>query len=137
MKEVSLAQEKFLREEKLKEPTTSATSGKEQGKCKRESEKSNATADEEKAPSVKKPRNILPLLPVLGHTGSPRNRRKKLGWVYLRTYGNPGARRDCAIIAVSRSIVGNGVGVNSPYHIPARRRKRGSETRGRRRTTLR
>ena len=40
MKEVGLAHEQFLREEKLKERTTSASSGKEKGKCKaRETEK--------------------------------------------------------------------------------------------------
>ena len=47
MKEVGLAHEQFLREEKLKEWTTSAPSGKLKGKRKRETEKSNATADEE------------------------------------------------------------------------------------------
>ena len=51
MKEVGLAYEQFLREEKLKERTTSAPSGKQKGKRKRESEKSNATANEENAPS--------------------------------------------------------------------------------------
>ena len=50
IKEVGLAHEQFLREEKLKERTTSAPSGKQKGKRKRETEKSNATADEEKAP---------------------------------------------------------------------------------------
>ena len=56
MKEVGLAHEQFLRDEKLKEQTTSAPSGKQQGKRKRETEKSNATADVEKAPSGKKPK---------------------------------------------------------------------------------
>ena len=56
MKEVSLTDEQFLREEKLKERTTSAPSGKQKGKRKRETEKSNATADEEKAPSGKIPK---------------------------------------------------------------------------------
>ena len=50
MKEVGLAHEQFLREEKLKEQTTSAPSGKQKGKRKLGTEKSNATADEEKAP---------------------------------------------------------------------------------------
>ena len=36
MKEVGLTHEQFLREEKLKAWTTSAPSGKEKGKCKRE-----------------------------------------------------------------------------------------------------
>ena len=53
MKEVGLAPEQFLREEKLKERTTSGPSRKQQGKRKRETEKSNTTADEEKAPSGK------------------------------------------------------------------------------------
>ena len=69
MKEVGLAHEQFLREEKLKERTTSAPSGKQKGKRKRETEKSNATADEEKAPSGKKPKKDA--APVTG-TGSPR-----------------------------------------------------------------
>ena len=69
MKEVGLAYEKFLREEKLKERTTSAPSGKQKGKCKWETEKSNATADEEKAPSGKKPKKDA--VPVTG-TGSAR-----------------------------------------------------------------
>ena len=56
MKEVGLTQEQLLREEKLKEWTTSAPSGNQKGKGKRETEKSNATADEEKAPSGKKPK---------------------------------------------------------------------------------
>ena len=55
MKEVGLAHDQFLREEKLKERTTSSPSRKQKGKRKRETEKSNATADEEKAPSGKKP----------------------------------------------------------------------------------
>ena len=54
MKEVGLAHEQFLREEKLKERTTSAPSGKQKGKRKRETAKSNTTADEEKSPSGKK-----------------------------------------------------------------------------------
>ena len=45
MKEVGFAHKQFLREEKLKERTTSAPSGKQKGKRKRETEKSNATAD--------------------------------------------------------------------------------------------
>ena len=69
MKEVGLAHEKFLREEKLKKRTTSAPSRKQKGKRKRETEKSNATADEEKAPSGKKPKKDA--APVTG-TGSPR-----------------------------------------------------------------
>ena len=69
MKEVGLAQEQFLREEKLKERTTSAPSGKQKGKRKWVTEKSNATADEEKAPSGKKPKKDA--APVTG-TGSPR-----------------------------------------------------------------
>ena len=69
MKEVGLAQEQFLWEEKLKERTTSALSGKQKGKRKRETEKSNTTADEEKAPSGKKPKKDA--APVTG-TGSPR-----------------------------------------------------------------
>ena len=69
MKEVGLAHEQFLREEKLKEQTTFAPSGKQKGKHKRETEKSNATADEENAPSGKKPKNDA--APVTG-TGSPR-----------------------------------------------------------------
>ena len=39
MKEVGLAHEQFLREEKLNERTTSAPSGKQKGKRKRETEK--------------------------------------------------------------------------------------------------
>ena len=69
MKEVGLAHEQCLREEKLKERTTSAPSGKLKGKHKRETEKSNATTDEEKAPSGKKPKKHA--APVTG-TGSPR-----------------------------------------------------------------
>ena len=69
MKEVGLAHEQFLREEKLKERTTSAPSGKQNGKRKRETKKSNATAGEEKAPSGKKPKKDA--APVTG-TGSPR-----------------------------------------------------------------
>ena len=60
MKEVGLAHEQFLREEKLKERTTSAPSGKQKGKRKWETVKSNATADEEKAPSGKKPKRCRP-----------------------------------------------------------------------------
>ena len=56
MKEVGLAHEQFLREEKLKERTTSAPSRKQNRKRKRETEKSNAPADEEKVPSGKKPK---------------------------------------------------------------------------------
>ena len=69
MKEVGLAHEQFLREEKLKERTTSVPSGKQKGKRKRETEKYNATADEEKASSGKKPKKETG--PVTG-TGSPR-----------------------------------------------------------------
>ena len=68
MKEVGLAHEHFLREEKLKERTTSAPSGKQKGKRKRETEKSNATVDEEMASSGKKPKKDA--APVTG-TGSP------------------------------------------------------------------
>ena len=67
MKEVGLAHEQFLREEKLKERTTSTPSGKQKGKHKQETKKSNATADEEKAPSGKKPKKDA--TPVTG-TGS-------------------------------------------------------------------
>ena len=56
MKEVGIAHEKFLREEKLKERTTSAPSGKLKGKHQWKTEKSNATVDKEKAPSGKKPK---------------------------------------------------------------------------------
>ena len=69
MKEVGLAQEQFLGEEKLKERTTSAPSGKQKGKRKQETEKSNTTVDEEKAPSGKKPKKDA--APVTG-TRSPR-----------------------------------------------------------------
>ena len=69
IKEVGLAHVQFLLEQKLKERTTSAPSGKQKGKCKRETEKSNATADEEKAPSRKKPKKDA--APVTG-TGSSR-----------------------------------------------------------------
>ena len=69
MKEVGLAQEQFLREEKLKERITSAPSGKQKAKHKRETKKSNATADDEMAPSGKKPKKDA--TPVTG-TGSPR-----------------------------------------------------------------
>ena len=69
MKEVGLAHEQFLRDEKLKEQTSSAPSGKQKGKRKRETEKSNTTADEEKAPSGKKPKKDA--APMTG-TGSPR-----------------------------------------------------------------
>ena len=68
IKEVGLAHKQFLREEKLKERTTSAPSRKQQGIRKRETEKSNATADEEKAPSGKKPKKDA--APVTG-IGSP------------------------------------------------------------------
>ena len=68
MKEVGFAHQQFLREEKLKERTTSAPSGKQKGKRKRETEKSNATADEDKAPAGKKPKKDA--APVTG-TGSP------------------------------------------------------------------
>ena len=69
MKEMGLADEQFLREEKLKERTTSAPSGKQKGKRKQETEKSNVTADEEKAPSGKKPKKDAAPVTV---TGSPR-----------------------------------------------------------------
>ena len=69
MKEVVLAHEQFLREEKLKEWTASTTSGKQKGKRMRETEKSNATADEEKAPSGKKPKKDAAPVTI---TGSPR-----------------------------------------------------------------
>ena len=71
MKEVGLAHEQFLREEKLKdsERTTFAPSGKQKGKRKPETEKSNATADEEKTPFGKKHKKDA--APVTG-TGSPR-----------------------------------------------------------------
>ena len=69
MKEVGLAHEQCLREEKLKERTASAPSRKQKGKRKREAKKSNATADEEKAPSGKKTKKDA--APVTG-TGSPR-----------------------------------------------------------------
>ena len=68
MKEVGFAHEQLLREERLKERTTSTPSRKQKGKCKRESEKSNATADDEKAPSGKKPKKDA--TPVTG-SGSP------------------------------------------------------------------
>ena len=74
MKYVGLAHEQFLREEKLKERTTSAPSRKQKGKCKQETEKSNATADEEKAPSGKKPKKDA--APVTC-TGSPRFTREQ------------------------------------------------------------
>jgi hypothetical protein len=67
IKEVGLAHEEFLREEKLKEK--SAPSGKQKGKRKREAEKSNASANEDKAPAGKKPKKDA--APVTG-TGSPR-----------------------------------------------------------------
>ena len=88
-------------------------------------------------PLGRNPRKMLPLLPVRGLPGLPRNRRKRLWRVYLRTYGKPGAKSDCGIVAVSRSTVGNGVGENSPYHLPARQRKTEREKRRRTRTTLR
>ena len=66
---MGLAHEQFLRKEKLKKWNTSAPSGKQKGKRKRETEKSNATADEEKAPSGKKPKKDAS--PVTG-TGLPR-----------------------------------------------------------------
>ena len=69
MKEEGLAHAQFLQEEKLKARTTSTPSGKPKGKCKRDTEKSNATADDEKAPSGKKPKKDA--APVTG-TGSPR-----------------------------------------------------------------
>ena len=68
MKQVGLAHEQFLREEKLKKRTTSTPSGKQKGKLKWESEKSNTTADKEKAPSGKKPKKDA--VPVTG-TGLP------------------------------------------------------------------
>ena len=88
-------------------------------------------------PLGRNPGKMLPLWLVLGRPSSPRNRRKKLWQVYLRTYWKPGAKRDSAIVAVFRSTVGNGVGQKSPYHLPARWRKKGREKRRRRRTTLR
>ena len=69
MKEVGLAHEQFLGKEQLKERTTSAPFGKQMGKCKRETEKSNATVEKEKAPSGKKSKKEA--TPVTG-TGSPR-----------------------------------------------------------------
>ena len=69
IKEVGLAHEQFLREEKLKEQTTSAPSRKQKSKHKRETEKSNATADEEKAHSGKKPKKDTAPVTV---TRSPR-----------------------------------------------------------------
>ena len=69
MKEVGLAHEHFLREEKLKKQNTSASSGMQKGKRKRKTEKSNATADEEKGLYGKKPKKDA--APVTG-TGSPR-----------------------------------------------------------------
>ena len=68
MKDVGLAHEQFLREQKLKKRTTLAPSGKQKGKRKRETEKSNATGDEEMAPSGKKPKKDA--APVTG-TGLP------------------------------------------------------------------
>ena len=74
MKEVDLANEQFLREEKLKERTTSTPSGKQKGKRKWETEKSNASADEEKTPSGKKLKKDAAL--VTG-TGTPRFTKDK------------------------------------------------------------
>ena len=74
IKEVGLAHVQFLREEKLKDRTTSAPSGKQNGKRKRETEKSNATTDEEKAPSGKKSKKDA--AHVTG-TGSPRFTKKQ------------------------------------------------------------
>ena len=68
MKEVGLAHEQFLRMEKLMDRTTSTPSGKQKGKRKQETEKLNATADEEKAPSGKEPKKGAAA--VTG-TGSP------------------------------------------------------------------
>ena len=68
MKKVRLAHKQFLREEKLKERTTSAPSGKQKGKCKRLTGKSKATMYEEKSPSGKKLKKEA--APVTG-TGSP------------------------------------------------------------------
>ena len=64
---MGLAHEEFLREEKLKEK--SAPSGKQKGKRKWKAEKSNASANEDKAPAGKKPKKDA--APVTG-TGSPR-----------------------------------------------------------------
>ena len=69
MKEVGLAHKQFLREENLKERTTYAASEKPIHKCKRETKKSNATSDEEWAPSGKKPKQDA--APVTGSV-SPR-----------------------------------------------------------------
>ena len=88
-------------------------------------------------PLGRNPRTMPPLLMVLGHPGSPRKRRKKLWRVYLRIYVKPAARRDCTIVAVSQSTIRNGVGEKSPYHLPARQRKREREKRRKTRTTLR
>ena len=74
MKEVGLAHEQFLRVEKLKEWTTSAPSAKQKSKRKQKTEKSNATAVEEKAPSGKKPKKDA--APVTG-TESPRFTKKQ------------------------------------------------------------
>ena len=69
MKEVGVAHKQFLREEKLKKQTISAPAGKQKGKRLWKTKKSNTTADEEKAPSGKKPKKDA--APVPG-TGSPR-----------------------------------------------------------------
>ena len=69
MKEVGLTHEQFLREEKLKERTTSTPSRKQKAKRKQETEKSNTTADEKKAPSGKKPKKDAATGTA---TGSPR-----------------------------------------------------------------
>ena len=70
MKGVGLAHEQFLREEKLKERTTSAPSGKKKGKRKRETEKSNASVRlrsqtqlrmRRRLPLGRNPRKMLPL----------------------------------------------------------------------------
>ena len=122
IQEVGFAHEQFLQEEKLEERTTSVPSGKQKAKRKRETEKSNATADEENAPSGMKPKKDA--TPVTG-TGSPRFTKEHEEAAQAGIPQNSreaGARRDCAIVAVSRSTVGNGVGEQSPYHLPARRR---------------
>ena len=110
MKEVGLAHKQFLREEKLKERTTSAPSGKQKANAIGRLRSQTQLRMRRRLPLGRNPTKMLPLGLVLGRPGSPRNRRKKLWHVYLRTYGKTGAERDCAIVAVSRSTVGNGVG---------------------------
>ena len=137
MTEVGLAHEQFLRVEKLKERTMSVPSGKQKGKRKRKTEKSNATADEKNAPSGKKAKKDA--APVTG-TGIPRftkDQEEEAQSGIPQNLQDTQCKKGLCDFAVSRSTAGNGVVEKSPYHLPARWRKREMEKRRRTRMTLR